>query len=119
MALLAMLTAPLGVQGSVATLAETDTASPRRPRSDRSILLEARPPTGEPDAGDPPVRFGGRGDRDHSVLPTPIREPSEIESFISLLELALSEANGSAGAGLLRLGGPSRRGADFRLKTLL
>ena len=39
---------------------------------DRSILLEVRPPTGEPDAGDPPVRFGGRGDRDHSVLPTPI-----------------------------------------------
>ena len=40
MALLAMLTAPLGVQGSVATLAEPDTASPRRLDSDRSILLE-------------------------------------------------------------------------------
>jgi hypothetical protein len=25
------------------------------------ILFEVRPPTGEPDAGDPPVRFGGRG----------------------------------------------------------
>jgi len=37
-----------------------------------SILLEGKPPTGEPDAGDPPVRFGGRGDRDHSVPPTPI-----------------------------------------------
>jgi hypothetical protein len=37
-----------------------------------SILSEVRPPTGEPDAGEPPVRFGGRGDRDHMVLPTPI-----------------------------------------------
>jgi hypothetical protein len=27
-----------------------------------SILFEVRPPTGEPYAGDPPVRFGGRGD---------------------------------------------------------
>src|ERR1035438_9074412 len=26
-----------------------------------SILTEVRPPTGEPDAGDPHVRFGGRG----------------------------------------------------------
>lgn len=28
--------------------------------------------TGEPYAGKPPVRFGGRGDRTQSVLPTPI-----------------------------------------------
>jgi hypothetical protein len=34
--------------------------------------LEVKPPTGEPDAGDPPVRFGGRGDRNQSALPTPI-----------------------------------------------
>jgi len=26
-----------------------------------SILIEVKPPTGEPYAGDPPVRFGGRG----------------------------------------------------------
>src|SRR3989441_9710416 len=26
-----------------------------------SILLEVKPPTGEPYAGNPPVRFGGRG----------------------------------------------------------
>src|SRR5208337_625375 len=37
-----------------------------------SILFEVKPPTGEPDAGDPPVRFGGRGDRNQSALPTPI-----------------------------------------------
>src|SRR5215469_17498623 len=42
------------------------------PYSGTSILLKVRPPTGEPDAGDPPVRFGGRGNRDHSVPPTPI-----------------------------------------------
>src|SRR5215469_454487 len=43
------------------------------PYSGTSILLKVRPPTGEPDAGDPPVRFGGRGNRDHSVPPTPIK----------------------------------------------
>jgi hypothetical protein len=37
-----------------------------------SILSEVIPLTGEPDAGNPPVRFGGRGDRNQSVLPTPI-----------------------------------------------
>jgi hypothetical protein len=31
-----------------------------------------RPPTGEPDAGDPHVRFGGRGYRNQSTLPTPM-----------------------------------------------
>src|SRR5208283_1499883 len=38
-----------------------------------SILWEVRPPTGEPDAGDPPVRFGGRGNGIQSILPTPIK----------------------------------------------
>ena len=36
----------------------------------RSILSEVKPSTGEPDAGNPPVRFGGRGDRTQSVLPS-------------------------------------------------
>jgi hypothetical protein len=44
----------------------------RSPRLSSSILSEVKPSTGEPDAGEPPVRFGGRGDRDHSILPTPI-----------------------------------------------
>src|SRR2546428_11800475 len=30
-------------------------------RFDSSILLGVKPPTGEPYAGNPPVRFGGRG----------------------------------------------------------
>src|SRR5213593_1222271 len=38
----------------------------------RQSSQEVRPPTGEPDAGDPPVRFGGRGGRNQSSLPTPI-----------------------------------------------
>src|SRR3954464_10230459 len=42
------------------------------PRRGPSTLSEVRPSTGEPNAGDPPVRFGGGRDRIQSVLPTPI-----------------------------------------------
>ena len=42
---------------------ETPIASP-------SIPYGVKLPTGEPDAGDPPVRFGGRGDHE-SDLPYP------------------------------------------------
>jgi len=34
--------------------------------------LRGEPPTGKPDAGDPPVRFGGRGDG-QPLLPIPIQ----------------------------------------------
>ena len=34
---------------------------------------KVRPPTGEPDAGNPPVRFGGRGEV-LSLVPTPIQQ---------------------------------------------
>ena len=44
-----------------------------RPCLGPSILTEVKPSTGEPYAGDPHARFGGRGDRTQSVLPTPIR----------------------------------------------
>jgi len=43
------------------------------PMSSSPVLSQVKPSTGEPDAGDPHVRFGGRGDRNQSVLPTPIR----------------------------------------------
>src|SRR3989304_4622382 len=33
---------------------------------------EVKPPTGEPDAGDPHVRFGGRGGTNQCAIPTPI-----------------------------------------------
>ena len=34
---------------------------------------EVKPPTGEPDAGEPHVRFGGGRGRVQPALPTPIR----------------------------------------------
>src|ERR1035438_1793968 len=36
------------------------------------VSLAEKPLTGEPDAGNPPVRFGGRGGANHAI-PTPIR----------------------------------------------
>jgi hypothetical protein len=36
-------------------------ANPKRTKIGQSILFEVTPPTGKPDAGNPPVRFGGRG----------------------------------------------------------
>ena len=44
-----------------------------RPWLGLSILTEVKPSTGEPDAGEPPVRFGGRGGRNQSAFPTPIK----------------------------------------------
>ena len=38
---------------------------------DRSVLLQVKPPTGEPCAGEPHARFGGKGDRDSTGLPYP------------------------------------------------
>jgi hypothetical protein len=37
-----------------------------------SSPLRGKPSTGEPEAGDPHVRFGGRGDVNQCVVPTPI-----------------------------------------------
>ncbi len=45
----------------------------KAPMTRPPVLSQVRPPTGEPDAGDPHVRFGGRGSRTQSALPTPIR----------------------------------------------
>src|SRR5262249_30449862 len=52
-------------------------------------LSEVRPLTGEPDAGDPPVRFGGRGAATQCGFPTPIKpatpprraQPCDREEF--------------------------------------
>jgi hypothetical protein len=38
---------------------------------------EVKPPTGEPDAGDPHVRFGGRGGANQCAIPTPIEGVEE------------------------------------------
>src|SRR2546428_474322 len=48
------------------------------PCASLSTLSEENPPTGEPDAEKPPVRFGGRGSRNQSVLPTPIPEAPDL-----------------------------------------
>src|SRR5271157_2260093 len=62
-----------------------------------SVLSQVRPPTGEPDAGDPPVRFGGRGNRIQSVLPTPIR--SRLSRRLPCGEGARGTREGAPGTG--------------------
>jgi len=47
--------------------------SGNRPCRGLSILTKVKPSTGEPDAGDPHVRFGGRGAPRQWGVPTPIR----------------------------------------------
>src|SRR5260370_5889504 len=44
-----------------------------------------QPPTGEPDAGEPPVRFGGRGDSNQSPLPLSVTEPTNTTKIGFLL----------------------------------
>src|SRR5215472_4361231 len=51
-----------------------------------SILSEVTPPTGEPDAGDPPVRFGGRGSA--LALPTPIGFSHDMNAYTSHVGLS-------------------------------
>ena len=48
--------------------------SVRSPCFRTSILMQGDPLTGEPDAGNPPVRFGEGGGT--SILPTPITPPA-------------------------------------------
>src|SRR6516225_11465912 len=49
-------------------------------RARASILNEVKPPTGEPDAGKPPVRFGGRGSDKLSLpLSVVIHRPLELK----------------------------------------
>src|SRR5438034_3729634 len=47
----------------------------KRPRRATVNPCRGELPTGEPDAGEPPVRFGGGRSRNQSVLPTPISPP--------------------------------------------
>ena len=42
------------------------------PLTGRASFREDGPSTGKPDAGNPPVRFGGWGGRDQPAFPTPI-----------------------------------------------
>ncbi|HWT77284.1 MAG TPA: group II intron reverse transcriptase/maturase, partial [Candidatus Methylomirabilis sp.] len=56
-----------------------------------SILSEVRPPTGEPDAGELPVRFGGRGSG-QSCSPYPY--PGLVLPFVTTLTYAISSVAG-------------------------
>ncbi len=58
-----------------AAVAEPGLFACKAPMTRLPVLSQVRPPTGEPDAGDPHVRFGGRGSRTQSALPTPITAP--------------------------------------------
>jgi len=51
-------------RGEAASLLSVGCSPTSQPTIRPSILLEVKPPTGEPDAGDPHVRFGGRGSRE-------------------------------------------------------
>jgi len=53
------------------------------------VSLAEKPLTGEPDAGNPPVRFGGRGD-----VPTAI--PTPIPADAGLRDLAARVRRGEA-----------------------
>ena len=54
-----------------------------------TLSLTVRPQSsGEPDAGKPPVRFGGRGDF-NTVVPTPIREVPPGQEPTSFLDSQL------------------------------
>lgn len=53
------------------------------PSSGLSIRASGEPLTGEPDAGNPPVRFGGRGGRDQPAFPTPIPCRLAFKHFVA------------------------------------
>ena len=55
-----------------------------------SSPLRGKPSTGEPDAGDPHVRFGGRGDVNQCVVPTPIVKRLHRKSFKNCYHLEIS-----------------------------
>ena len=55
--------------GPMPTLRDMDCFPWPRPMQKPANPLAGKPPTGEPYAGDPPVRFGGRGGRQRLSLP--------------------------------------------------
>src|SRR5271165_135113 len=82
-----------------------------------SLLLQVKPPTGEPDAGDPPVRFGGRGIRIQSVPPTPIfMDPLRGSSSDLEFRFAVFR-HGQNQIRYRRLAGRYRRGLYLRERT--
>ena len=72
-----------------------------------SILSEVTPLTGEPDAGNPPVRFGGRGGRNQSAFPTPILKHSFGEYELIANSKKVKKTQNDA----------QKIGSSFRLQT--
>src|ERR1035438_9740600 len=60
-----------------------------------------KPLTGEPDAGDPPVRFGGRG-KVQSLVPTPIMDEGSDVNDAMVLEGVYGSQYPSTGKALHR-----------------
>src|SRR5450432_4484995 len=58
-----------------------------------SILSEVKPLTGEPDAGEPPVRFGGRGNHSFSL---PLLDGGAAAKRISCQKTTTSSSSGAA-----------------------
>jgi len=58
--------------GPMRTLLNMGCSPWSQPMDSQLILVEVEPPTGEPCAGEPHARFGGRGDANQCVIPTPI-----------------------------------------------
>src|SRR5260221_13867709 len=54
-----------------------------RTRVDADNRSLTNPLTGEPDAGDPPVRFGGRGSGQPLSLPLSLSAPDAVESGLA------------------------------------
>ena len=76
----------------------------RSPCGGPSILFEVRPPTGEPCAGDPHARFGGRGGQ-ATGLPYPyrtrgIRWPNGAQAFLRNKAICPTTSGGSRARGL-------------------
>jgi hypothetical protein len=58
-------------------------------------LIESKLPTGEPDAGDRPVRFGGRGKVSLCPYPYPARIQSKLRARLARLSRDFGEASPS------------------------
>jgi len=56
------------------------------------VLIEVRPLTGEPCAGDPPAWFGGRGGASQCGVPTPIRVCVLFYRFPKMMENSCARA---------------------------
>src|SRR5262249_8350164 len=75
--------------GRMRTFSSVGSLACPQPMTSPISPYDGEPPTGEPDAGRPPVRFGGRGERNGSPYPYTPRPPrGQRGSYASKLTLA-------------------------------